>query len=431
MIARKALHQSLGPVERKTENEIKMQPRAARALALFAILLALALIAMPSARSQTFTVLHEFSGGVDGAAPPSGVILDPTGNFYGVTDNGGPFNYGVVYRLDTAGKESLLHGFLGGEGLWPVGGLLRDASGNLYGTTTDGGSPEGGGCAHGCGTVFKRDTTGKHTVLYTFTGKKDGGSPNTALIRDAAGNLYGTTNNGGVTSCFVSFGCGVIFKLDTANHETVLYGFTDATDGKDPNGLVADAAGNLYSTTYDGGTYGVGAVLKLDLSGTLTVLYSFTGGSDSDNPNGHLIMDKAGNLYGTTNGGLLGNTGFGVVYKLDSAGNLTVLYTFKGGADGSYPTSVVMDLAGNLYGVALAGGNSSGCYYGSCGIVFKLDTSGNKTVLHSFSETDGQLPNSLIMDTAGNLYGTTLGGGKGSSACRYYKGCGTVFKLTP
>jgi uncharacterized repeat protein (TIGR03803 family) len=220
----------------------------------------------------------------------------------------------------------------------------------------------------------------------------------------------------------------VIFKLDTANHETALYRFTDGTDGKEPLGLVADAAGNLYGTTYDGGTHGIGCVFRLDPAGKLTVLHSFSGGSDSSDPAGHIIMDRAGNLYGTTYAAF-DTQGYGIVFKLDRAGNLTVLYNFTQPADGEYPNSLIMDAAGNLYGVTLGGGTGSGCYYGGCGTVFKLDPSGQKTVLHSFSGHDGQLPNGLTMDKSGNLYGTTLGGGTGSQ-CSYYHGCGVVFKLT-
>jgi uncharacterized repeat protein (TIGR03803 family) len=388
-----------------------------------------ALITIPALLAQTFTTLHEFTGAGDGAEPTSGVTIDSAGVLYGVTSIGGSFNYGTVFRLDTAGHENVLHSFLGGEGLGPVGAMIRDATGNLYGTSVDGGTPEGGGCAHGCGTIFKRDTAGNQTVLYAFTGKTDGGAPNAALLRDAAGNLYGTTANGGVPTCYVSFGCGVIFKLDTANHESVLYKFTDGIDGKGPSGLVADSAGNLYGTTYDGGTYGIGAIFKLDQTGTLTILYSFPGGSDSSDPTGHLIRDLAGNLYGTTYAAF-DTQGYGIVFKLDNAGNFTVLHNFVVPSDGEYPNSLVMDGAGNLYGVTLGGGAGSGCYYGSCGTVFKLDTSGNKTILHSFNGSDGELPNALTMDGAGNLYGTTLGGGKGSG-CSYYHGCGTVFKLTP
>ncbi len=402
-----------------------------RAASLPAILLALGVVvgAMPSAEAQTFTVLHEFTGLRDGAEPTSGVIVGTAGDLFGVTADGGSFDYGTVFELDAAGTETQLHSYLGGEGLEPEGGLILDSAGNLYGTTVNGGTPEGGGCAHGCGTVFERDAAGNQTVLYAFTGKTDGGSPNAALIRDAAGNLYGTTTDGGIRNCYVSYGCGVIFKVNTSNQETVLYRFTDETDGKMPEGLIADAAGNLYGTTYDGGIYGIGCVFELDTAGTLTVLYSFPGGADSSDPVGHPIMDSAGNLYGTTYSAF-DSSGFGIVYKLDTAGSLTVLHNFTSSADGEYPNSLVMDAAGNLYGVTLGGGTGSGCYYGGCGTVFELDTSGHKTVLHNFSGNDGQLPDGLTMDTSGNLYGTTLGGGKGSQ-CSYYHGCGVVFKLTP
>jgi uncharacterized repeat protein (TIGR03803 family) len=408
--------------------EIRLSRQKASGAFVLAVLLALVLIAVPSANAQTFTVLHEFTGAGDGSEPTAGVFVDATGNVYGVTNRGGSFNYGTLFRLDTTNKESLLHNFLGGEGLFPTGSVIRDLAGNLYGVTGGGGTPEGGGCAHGCGTVYKRDATGNQTVLYAFTGTTDGGVPNGALIRDGAGNLYGSAANGGLQACYVSFGCGVIFKLDAANHETVLYRFTDGTDGKMPDGMIADAAGNLYGTTYDGGSYGIGCVYKLDTTGTFTVLYSFPGGANSSDPNGHLVMDGAGNLYGTTNSAF-NSQGFGIVFKLDTTGNLTVLYDFTVAADGEYPNSLVMDPAGNLYGVTMGGGTGSGCYYGSCGTVFKLDTRGTKTVLHSFTGTDGELPNSLFMDKNGNLYGTTLGGGKGLG-CSYYHGCGTVFKVT-
>ena len=396
---------------------------------LSAILLALVVFLTPLALGQNFTILHKFSGEGDGAEPPAGVILDANGNLYGVTVFGGSFNYGTVFQLDARGRESLLHSFLGGEGLWPVGGLIL-AGGNLYGTASNGGTSEGGGCAHGCGTVFKRDQAGNQTVLYAFTGDTDGGVPDAALIQDAAGNLYGTTAEGGDPSCFAGLGCGVVFKIDTSNQESVLYPFTDMVDGQNPDGLVADDAGNLYGTTYSGGTFRHGNIFKLDQTGTLTVLYSFTGGSDSGDPKGPLIRDGAGNLYGITLGVGIGSKPYGIVFKLDTANTLHVLYHFKGGADGSYPSSLVLDETGNLYGTTYDGGTGSGCYYVSCGTVFQLDTNRHKTVLHSFAGSDGELPNGLTMDTAGNLYGTTLGGGKGRE-CSYYHGCGTVFKLTP
>ncbi len=415
------------------ENLIKIRQRVAShasgLLLLVALVVALAFVAIRSAQAQTFTVLHKFRGHGDGVFPTFGVIRDPNGKLYGLTQYGGSFSYGTLYSLDSSGLK-IAHNFLGGEGLFPNGGLFLDSTGNLYGTTDDGGAYEKGGCTHGCGVLFQRDATGNQTVLYAFTGKDDGGNPYTPLIQDAAGNLYGVTSGGGIDSCFYGYGCGVIFKLDTAHQYSVLYRFTDMADGKFPEGLVADGAGNLYTTTYDGGTYGYGAVLKMDPAGTLTVLYSFTGSTDGNDPTGSLLIDQAGNLYGTTFGIYAG--GLGSVYELDRSGNFTVLYTFTTPAGGAYPEGLVMDAAGNLYGVTLGGGTGTGCYYESCGLVFKLDTGGNFTVLHSFSGSDGELPTNLTIDKAGNLYGTTLGGdGEGSRECSGYHGCGVVFELTP
>jgi uncharacterized repeat protein (TIGR03803 family) len=408
------------------------QRDATNALQLVILLvLPVILAAAPCAQAQTFTVLHRFTGGRDGAEPPTGVLPDAAGNLYGVTQFGGSFGYGTVFGLDTGGKETVLHSFLGGEGLWPIGGLIEDAVGNLYGTTSNGGTKEGGKCEHGCGTVFTLDKTGKQTVVYAFTGGADGGEPNATLIRDEGGNLFGTTSRGGSSSGYCQYvgGCGVIFELNKAGKETVRYTFTDLIDGGFPDGIVGDGAGNFYGTTYDGGSAGKGVVYKLDRTGKLTLLYSFKGESDSGDPKGIFLRDESGSLYGTTYG--VGTQDYGVVFKLDTAGKLTVLYSFKGGTDGRYPDTLISDHAGSLYGTALGGGTGSGCYYGGCGTVFKLDTKNKLTVLHSFKGSDGQLPIGLAMDRAGNLYGTALGGGKGSNQCSYYHGCGTVFRLSP
>jgi uncharacterized repeat protein (TIGR03803 family) len=213
-----------------------------------------------------------------------------------------------------------------------LGGVVRDSVGNLYGTTNYGGDL---GCysPDGCGTVFKIDRTGKESVLHAFTGASDGAFPKGALIRDSEGNLYGTTYEGGNESC--GPGCGVVFQLNPAGKEIILHSFTGPPDGKWPDGqtagpgLVRDAAGNLYGTTQFGGAAGgcygdgCGTIFKLDASGHETVLYSFTGGADGSVPQ-DLILDAAGNLYGTTNfGGYSGGdcarnyyVGCGVVFKL-------------------------------------------------------------------------------------------------------------------
>jgi uncharacterized repeat protein (TIGR03803 family) len=364
------------------------------------------------------TVLYSFTGGSDGANPYAGLMRDSAGNLYGTTAVGGSASAGVVFKLDTAGNETVLYSFTGGsDGGYPLAGLIRDSAGNLYGTTVAGGLAGGG-------VVYKLDPTGHETVLYSFTGGADGGNPNAGVIFDSAGNLYGTTAGGGDLSPCYGVGCGVVFKLNPSGLETVLYTFTGGADGSRPSaGVIFDSAGNLYGTTAGGGTAGVGAVFKLDVIGHETVLCSFPG-SDGAAPWASVIQDSAGNLYGTTTGG--GSAGAGVVYKLDATGHETILYNFTGGADGANPSAgVIMDSAGNLYGTTNGGGATG------AGVVYKVDPAGHETVLYSFTgiccgspTTDGVDPNGgVIMDSAGNLYGTTYWGGAA--------GWGTVYKLDP
>jgi uncharacterized repeat protein (TIGR03803 family) len=198
-------------------------------------------------------------------------------------------------------------------------------------------------------------------VLYSFTGGSDGGYPLAGVIRDSKGNLYGTTNGGGASYA------GVVFKVDTSGNETVLYSFTGGSDGGYPlAGVIRDSKGNLYGTTNGGGASGAGVVFKVDTFGNETVLYSFTGGSDGGYPLWVvLVRDSAGNLYGTTNGG--GASGAGVVFKVNAAGNETVLHSFTGGADGGNPyAGVILGPEGNLYGTTAFGGETN------AGVVFEI-----------------------------------------------------------
>lgn len=262
----------------------------------------------------TVTVLHEF-GGPDCARPVAALLRDPAGNLYGTTWEGGAVNRGTVFKIDTTGKETVLHSFRAKDGAWPLSELIGDAQGNLYGTTELGGDVTGGCGTLGCGVVFKIDRSGHETVLYRFTGGADGSQSGGSLVRDAAGNLYGTTGLGGDLSCNAPSGCGVVFKIDRSGHETVLHSFQGPpSDGSNPiAGLVRDPAGNVYGTTYRGGTYGFGTVFELDTTGKETVLYSFTGGSDGSAPYAGLIRDSSNNLFGTAVGG---GQGFGVVFKV-------------------------------------------------------------------------------------------------------------------
>jgi uncharacterized repeat protein (TIGR03803 family) len=296
---------------------------------------------------------------------------------------------------------TVLHPFTGTpDGAGPDAALLRDAAGNLYGTTNVGGAfPSPGG------TVFKLDTSGNETVLYSFTGGSDGCRPQAALIMDQAGNLYSTT-----TECGAYPSLGTLFKLDSFGNLAVLHSFT-CSDGFGPGGppLVMDTAGNLYGTTpgNSGNGCGLGTVFKLDTLGNYTVLHSFTGGSDGASPSG-VIMDAAGNLYGATST---------TIFRIDTSGNFTVLCSGCGGGP------LLRDQAGNLYGTTSIGGAPPG--FG--GTVFKLDTSGNMTVLYNYAAPSN--PSALIMDKAGNLYGVTGFGGSFNCSPTNSFGCGTVFKL--
>jgi uncharacterized repeat protein (TIGR03803 family) len=329
--------------------------------------------------------------------------------------------------LDTGGNETVLYSFTGGaDGDQPYASLIRDAKGNIYGTTFFGGGSAA--CNGGCGVVFKLDTSGEETVLHAFTGTGgDGANPYDGLVQDAQGDLYGTTVSGGGSSAY-SGGCGVVFGVNTAGKERVLYRFGEGADGAGPYaGLVMDAKGNLYGTTQYGGTFGAGTVFMLDKTRKETVLYSFSGGTDGRLPLlGYLVRDAYGNLYGTTQFG--GTYGAGTVFKLDNAHRETVLHSFSGGTDGSYPyAGLVRDAEGNLYGTTNQGGSSG---YGT---VFKLDRAGNETLLHTFTGTggDGAYPfDDLVRSANGNLYGTTFSGGANANVC-FDNGCGIVFMLTP
>ena len=271
------------------------------------------------------------------------------------------------------------------------------------------------------------------TVLYNFGGDQNGGSGGSSLIRDAAGNLYGA-GGGGIYLCGI-YPCGTVYELSPAEGggwtQTVLYNFGNGTDESGPKGLVMDPAGNLYGVTISGGLYGGGVAFELSPSAgggwTETVLYNFSSGSEFGYASYSLWRDAAGNLYGTMTEG--GTYDEGMVFELSPSGGgawtETVLWSFGNGSDGKFPESgVIMDTAGNIYGTTLQGGN----YCSACGIVYELSPSqgGNwsETVVHNFNGSDGSEPwDSLILDPAGNLYGTTGEGGAYSE--------GTVFELSP
>jgi uncharacterized repeat protein (TIGR03803 family) len=247
--------------------------------------------------------------------------------------------------------------------------------------------------------------------VHNFVLFSDGAEPAAKLIRDSAGNLYGTTLDGGH-----GFD-GTVFRINKFGTERVLHQF-NVTDGAVPRGIARDSAGNLYGTTLEGpANPGHGTVYKLAPDGTHTILHSFTGGADGDKPFAEPLLDAAGNLYSTTWGG--GDFGKGTVFKIDSAGNFSVVHSFTG-ADGAGPQAgLVMDPAGNLYGTTFGGGDFN------LGVVFEIDPSGNETVLHSFAGgTDGSAPTSTpVLTPDGTLFGSASQGGLHNG--------GTLFKLKP
>jgi uncharacterized repeat protein (TIGR03803 family) len=416
-----------------------------RATTIAAVLVS-ALVAVQAAQAQTFTVLHRFKGGPTDGNAPMGLVRDAAGNLYGTTEYGGAYGAGTIFKLDTAEKITILFNFFHGgpqsvkdDGANPMAGLTIDALGNLYGTTYNGGDLTCHENSIGCGAVFRLDTTGKLTVLHRFH-KTDGSNPRAGTTLDPAGNLYGTTYWGGPGGCIDGLGhpagCGVVFKLEPTGKLTVLDGFTATNDGVNPEGeLLLDAAGNVYGTTGEDTSFGdilcCGSVFKVDQHGNEIIFY-LNGNSDGNVPSGEIARDPDGNLYGTTNAGGDPNCQCGTVFKVDATGHFTVLHPFTGGNDGIDPVGLVRDAAGNLYGITGDGG-STACGSG-CGTVFKLDPSGNETILHRFGGSDGRYPNSLTLDAAGNLYGTTIDGGASPPTCgtaSLYQGCGVVFKITP
>jgi uncharacterized repeat protein (TIGR03803 family) len=386
--------------------------------ALISAVLLLVCVSQP-AQSQTYIVIHNFTAkGTDGATPYGGPILDRSGNLYGTTYLGGRFGAGSVYKLSPSGSSwtytSLYSLAAGADGSGPAFGTLAVHGGALFGTTEGGGS---------FGTAFRVAPSAngwRETVVHTFGNGTDGAQPIGGVVFDSSGNFYGTTSLGGV------FGNGTVFEVSPLGIETEIYSFTGGNDGTNPPaGVTLDAQGNVYGTTSLGGIHGDGVVYELSPSAsgwTQTVLYTFQGLNDGANPVGGVIVDKAGNLYGTTFDG--GANGGGTVYRLSRSGGawkMTILYSFTGGYGGPY-NKLTFDSEGNLYGAT----NGEGAH--GFGSVFKLTpASGSWTLtdLYDFNNgTDGGSPyGSVAVDTNGNIFGTAATGGS--------KNQGVVFEIMP
>ena len=428
--------------------------------------LAMAAVLCTTTWAASEKVLYRFHG-KDGWTPNS-VVLGRDGELYGTTGTGGnatkscDYNgCGVIFRLtrDAGGKwrETVLHRFAGTDGWFPEGMLVADKSGNLYGTTVNGGST----CSQlGCGVVFEvaRGKGGKWAfkVLHQFA-VTDGANPYAGMIFDSQGNLYGTASSGGnVSACPNEGGCGVVFKLAPDGKgnwtESVLYAFNGDDGGGPSCQLIFDSSGNLYGTTYYGGANGGGTVFELtpgkNGQWSEQVLHSFSYDTgDGDAPISGLAFDRSGNLYGTTiNGGTKGQQGWGVAFKLapeNGKWKETILHTFdQYKFDGGDPTSrLIFEAAGNLYGTADSGGRYAcpGSDGLGCGVVFKLTSRTNdkwsETVVHSFGKgNDGSYPGGdLVLDSLGDMFGTTAAGGDFGGVCGNDGGigCGAVFEITP
>lgn len=421
------------PRPKQFESASGFRFRAATAVAAFWFAL-VAGLAPRSAQAQNFQVLHYFSGGTDGALPVASLTYGGQGTFYGTTYGGGDYGYGNVFQLSQSGSSwtlEPLHVFTGdywnsgrGDGgIDPFAPVVIGADGNLYGTAGVGGDPPYYG-----GTVFKMffsENQWFYNVIYAPRYEQDGWGFNSPVTFDSAGNIYGTNVQGG-TDVY----CGTAFELSNQGWQpSILWNFGEGHDGCQPwAGLILDRLGNLYGTTVSGGQYGYGTIFELYRSGSgwqETILYNFQGRLDGGSPYRGVIMDAAGNLYGGAGTG--GAFRSGTIFELTPSGsgwNFQVLYALPPRSGGPF-ANVVMDNAGNLYGTTTGGGKYEQ------GAVFKLTHSANGWTysdLHDFDEIHGADPEGgVVFDESGNLYGTTTLGGL--DQCEY--GCGVIFELTP
>jgi uncharacterized repeat protein (TIGR03803 family) len=433
------------------------------------LLIAVLSLIVPASAEWKEKVLYSFQGGAnDGAVPAGGVVFDKQGNLYGATTGGGPA--GTVFQLRPPARqgdpwtETLIYQFQGEgskDGSAPNGGLIIDAAGNLYGVTAYGGAGDCLllGAKVGCGTVYEisppkqKGGAWTRTILYSFPNAKQGYLPNGNLVFDGTGNLYGATTFGGTkgTSCDSFYGgqCGTVFELSPPKArggkwtEEVLHKFASGTDGANPDGgLVLDGAGNVYGTTYAGGTQGWGTVFKLNPpkqkggSWTEKQLHVFNVVSGGANPSAGVVFGENGMLYGTTYAG--GTRGNGVVFDLAppkggrGPWRESVLHRFSGGNDGDGPRAgLTFDAVGRAYGTTAIATDR-----GVDGNVFRLRPPRVKSGSWAFSvlytlrgSPDAASPTGrLIFDKAGTVYSTTQNGGTGQ-ACQ--GGCGTVFEVSP
>ena len=393
------------------------------------VFLVLGLCLSQGAFAQAFKVLHAFAG-PDGSNPEARMVQGADGNLYGTAAFGGLpggcpdlFGCGVIFKIDAAGNYTVLHSMTPAQG-GQLRGLVQAPDGFLYGIASRYGSGPPGGCGftNSCGTLFRIDSAGNFTLLHSF-GTTDAPNPTGGLLIGSDGLLYGTT----VTS---------IYRADTAGNVTTLHTFDDAQEGNNLNGpLIEDAQGNFYGTAREGGLNGCflspdpdqtcGTVFKMDASGAVTVLHYFGTGLEFK-PAGELVRGPDGLLYGVTAGGAFTSLG-GAAFKIDEAGNYQAIHVFNTagyGPEGMHPEAALLrSVSGSLYGTNTLDGLpifSSNVE----GTLFRMDTNGAVTVLHTFRGTDGATPFAGLVEASdGNLYGTTFLGGAADK--------GTIFRINP
>ncbi len=363
----------------------------------------LAIVAMAVAsQAQALTTVYSFRG-VDGYDPLAPLVQGVDGNFYGTAAFGGGMGYGTAFKVSPAGALTTLHSFCSPDtgcytdGSYPYGGLVQAANGNFYGTAYEGG-------AYSSGSVYQVDPSGDFKLIYSFCAPRncyEGLYPNAGLAIGTDGDLYGATSTSND---------GSLFKINAKGKLTILVGFTGANGSTPQAGMTLGTNGMFYGTTEYGGqsSFG-GTVYKMTATGTLTTLYSFcsvTGCYDGALPISKVMQASNGNLYGTTYEG--GTHSCGTVFQLTPIGVLTTLHSFTCGADGMYPNAPLIQATdGNLYGTASQGGNNEN------GTLFKINKQGKFVLLHEFKGIDGIGPAGLMQGTDGAIYGSTGGGGTG------------------
>ena len=372
-----------------------------------AVAIVLLIATTPPARAQVFTQFYNFSG-ADGAYPWDALVQSSDGNFYGNTFGGGSSGMGTVFRVTPEAGLRTLHSFGGADGANPVGTVLAAADGSLYGTASYGGANE-------AGTIFRIAPDGTFTKLHDFTGA-DGNDPESGLVEDRRGNLYGTTALGG------KYGSGSVFVFSARGRLKTLYNFcqeSGCSDGAHPYAsLLRTVTGDLFGTTYDGGSSAYGTIFKITPQGQFSTVHSFSG-TDGSHPVSGLIEGTDGNYYGTT---ISGFYGAGTIFRITPSGTLTTLANLSGSQGAKPYAPLVQASDGFFYGTTVAGGSHS---YGS---IYRVSSAGTLTPLYDFCAqsdcTDGSYPEAAMIQGAdGNLYGTTNGGGAYAS--------GEIFRFSP